>query len=106
MPKYLVHASYTSEGARGLLKEGGSARRKAVQDLVGTLNGKLEAMYFAFGAEDAVIIVDLPDDVTAAAISLTVSASGVIRTHSTVLLTPEQIDEAAKKRVQFRPPGA
>jgi uncharacterized protein with GYD domain len=106
MPKYLIRATYTPEGAKGLLKEGGTARRKAVHDLLGSLNGKVEAFYFAFGADDAIIIADIPDDVTAAAISLTVSASGAIRTNATVLLTPEQIDEAAKKRVPFRPPGA
>jgi uncharacterized protein with GYD domain len=105
MPKYLIRASYTAEGAKGLLKSGGSARRKAVEEILATVNGKLEAFYFAFGEDDAVIIVDVPDQATAAALSLTVSASGTIRTEATVLITPEEIDEAAKKHVAFRAPG-
>jgi uncharacterized protein with GYD domain len=105
MPKYLIQLSYTAEGAKGLLKAGGSARRKAAADTLAQFNGKIEAFYFAFGADDAVLIVDVPDDETMAAISLTVSATGTIRTRATVLLTPEQIDEAAKKHVAYRPPG-
>ena len=105
MPKYLIQLSYTPEGAKGLLKGGGSARRKAAADVLAQFNGKIEAFYFAFGADDAALIVDVPDHETMAAISLTVSATGTIRTRATVLLTPEQIDEAAKKHVNYRPPG-
>ena len=105
MAKYLVLASYTSDGAKGILKSGGSARRKAVEDVLAQFNGRLEAFYFAFGEDDAVIIFDIPDEASAAAISLTVNASGSLRTKTTVLITPEQIDEAAKKHVAFRPPG-
>ncbi len=105
MPKFLIQLTYTAEGAKGLLKGGGSARRKVVTDVLAQFNGTLEAFYFAFGADDAVIILDVPDHETMAAISLTVSATGTIRTRATVLLTPEQIDEAAKKPVNFRVPG-
>lgn len=105
MPKYMVHATYTAEGAKGLLRSGGTARRKATQELLASLGGKLEAFYFSFGDEDAVLIIDLPDQVTASAIGMAVSASGTIRTRSTVLITPEEVDEAAHKPVRFRPPG-
>ena len=105
MPKFLVQVSYTPEGAQGLLKAGGTARRKAAADVLAQFDGKIEAFYFAFGADDAVIIVEVPDHETMAAISLTVSATGTIRTRATVLLTPEQIDEAATKHVNFRAPG-
>ena len=105
MPKFLIQLSYTPEGAKGLLKDGGSGRRKAASDVLAQFNGTIEAFYFAFGADDAVIIVDVPDHETMAAIALTVSATGTIRTRSTVLLTPEQIDEATKKHVTFRAPG-
>ena len=105
MPKFLIQLSYTAEGAKGLLKDGGSARRKAAADVLAQFNGRIEAFYFAFGADDAALIVDVPDHETMAAISLTVSATGTIRTRATVLLTPEQIDEAAKKQVRFRAPG-
>lgn len=105
MPKFLIQLSYTAEGAKGLLKDGGSARRKAAADVLAQFNGKIEAFYFAFGVDDAVLIVEVPDHETMAAIALTVSATGTIRTRATVLLTPEQIDEAAKKQVRFRAPG-
>ncbi|MGH7728570.1 MAG: GYD domain-containing protein [Vulcanimicrobiaceae bacterium] len=105
MPKYLLRVSYTADGAKGLLKDGGSGRRKAVEDVLAKANGKLEAFYFAFGNDDAFLIIDLPDNVTAAAISLTVAASGGLKSSSTVLLTPEEMDQAAKKHVEYRPPG-
>lgn len=105
MPKFLIQLSYTADGAKGLLKAGGSARRKAAADVLAQFNGKLEAFYFAFGADDAALIVEVPDQETMAAIALTVSATGTIRTRATVLLTPEQIDEAAKKHVSFKAPG-
>ena len=105
MPKFLIQLSYTAEGAKGLLKDGGSARRKAAADVLAQFNGKVDTFYFAFGADDAVLIVDVPDHETMAAISLTVSATGTIRTRATVLLTPEQIDDAAKKQVRYRAPG-
>jgi uncharacterized protein with GYD domain len=105
MPKYLTVASYTAEGAKGLLKEGGTARRALVEKLMKSLGGRLEAFYFAFGDNDAYIITEGPDNATTAALSLTVSASGALRTKTIVLLTPEEIDQAAKKTVEFRPPG-
>ncbi len=106
MPKYLLEASYTTEGTEGLLREGGSSRRAAVQTMAEALGGKLEAFYFVFGDADALVILDVPDNVTAAAISLTGSSSGAVILKTTVLLTPEEIDEAAKKTVGYRPPGA
>jgi uncharacterized protein with GYD domain len=105
MPKYLTVASYTAEGAKGLLKEGGTARRAVVEKMMKDLGGTLEAFYFAFGENDAYVISEGADNVTAAAISLAVSASGAVRTKTTVLLTAEEIDQASKKTVKFRPPG-
>ena len=105
MPKYMVHATYTAEGAKGILKSGGTARRKATEDLLKSLNGKLEAFYFTFGDEDAILIIDLPDQVAASAIGLVVAASGTIRTRSTVLIPPEEVDEAVKRKIDFHPPG-
>ncbi|MFI9545039.1 GYD domain-containing protein [Streptomyces sp. NPDC052016] len=105
MPKFLIQASYTSEGTKGLLKEGGSGRRAAVDQVVADLGGRVEAMYFAFGEDDLVMIVDFPDPVSMAAISLTVKASGALRTRATPLLTIDEIDEAARRQVAFRAPG-
>lgn len=105
MPKYLIEASYTVEGTKGLAKEGGSSRRKKIEETVKDLHGKLESFYYAFGTPDLFLIVDLPDPVTAAALSMTVNASGAVQAKSHVLLTPEEIDQAAKKSVNYRPPG-
>ena len=105
MGKYLVRASYTAEGAKGILKDGGTARVKAIEAAVRGVGGKLESFYFAFGRDDAYVIVDVPDAESAAAIALAVSASGLVRTETIVLITPAEIDAAAKKAVNYRGPG-
>jgi len=105
MPKYMIEASYTSEGAKGLLKDGGSKRRQAAEQAIKTAGGKLEAFYFAFGDRDAFLIVDAPDHATVAAASLAVNASGAVHTKTVVLLTPEELDAASKKSVKYAPPG-
>jgi uncharacterized protein with GYD domain len=105
MAKYLLQASYTLEGTKGLLKDGGSKRRASIEALAKSMGGRLEAFYFAYGESDVVVIVDLPDSVTATAIALTVGASGAVRLKTTVLVTPEEVDQAVKKTVNYRPPG-
>jgi uncharacterized protein with GYD domain len=105
MPKYLFEVDYSTEGARGLLKEGGSKRRAAVEASVKSLGGRLEAFYFTYGVRDAITIVELPDGVSALALSLAVSASGSVSFKTTPLITPEEMDQAAKKTVGYRPPG-
>ena len=105
MAKYLVSASYTADGVRGVLKEGGNGRRKAVQGLIEGLGGTLEAFYFAFGDTDVYMIVDLPDSASAAAASLAASSSGATRCHVTVLLTPDEVDDASRKTTAYRAPG-
>jgi uncharacterized protein with GYD domain len=106
MAKYLIKASYNAEGARGLIKEGGSKRRTAVQALVESVGGKLDSFYYAYGADDAIIIADLPDAATGIAISLAVNASGAVRLTTTPLVTPEEIDAASKKAVSYKAPGS
>ena len=106
MPKYLIEASYTLEGSRGIMKSGGTARREAVQRAVESVGGRFEVQYFALGEHDAFVIADLPDHVSAAAISLAVTASGAVRTKTTALLTSEEVDQAVKKTVKYEPPRA
>lgn len=105
MPKYLFHGSYTLEGLQGLMKEGGSGRRDATEEVVGALGGSVEAYYFAFGDDDFYLIADLPDNVSAAAGALVAAASGAINISTTVLLTPEEVDEATRRGTPYRPPG-
>ena len=105
MPKYLLQANYVGEGVKGLLKEGGTSRRAATEKAVKSLGGALEAFYYAFGETDAYVIAEVPDNASMAAIALTVSASGAVTVKTTVLLTPEEIDEAVKKTPSYRPPG-
>ena len=106
MPKYMIKASYTAEGTRGLLKDGGTARRAAVQKLMESIGGKLETFYFAYGDDDAYLIIDVPDATSGLAVSLAVGASGAVRLSTTPLITPEEIDAACKKSVAYRAPGA
>ena len=105
MPKYLFEARYSPEGAIGLAKEGGTGRRDAVKKHLEDVGGKLELMYFALGEVDCFVIVDLPDNVSAAALSLAVNESGLIASRTIVLLTPEEMDRAGKTKVHFRAPG-
>ena len=105
MPRYLIAANYSAEGEKGLLAKGGSARRASVSEMVEKLGGKVETFDFAFGADDVFTVVDLPDNVTAAAIGLAVGASGLTTVRTIVLLTPEEIDAAAQKHADYHGPG-
>jgi uncharacterized protein with GYD domain len=105
MGKYLVTASYTAEGAKGLIKDGGSKRVQVVTDMLKTAGITVESFYFALGEHDVFIVVEAPDNVTASAIALATNASGAVRLSTTVLLTPAELDAAAKKSVNYTPPG-
>jgi uncharacterized protein with GYD domain len=106
VPKYLIQGSYTQEGVKGLQSAGGSSRRDAVAQVAESVGGRLESFHFAFGDHDTYVILDLPDNETAAAVALTVNAAGGATTKTSVLLTPEEVDAAAKRSVDYRPPGA
>ena len=105
MSKYLIQASYGADGMKGVLKEGGTKRKAAVEKAVAGMGGRLESFYYAFGDVDVFSVVDLPDAVSAAAMSMAISASGLVSITVTPLLTPEDIDKAAKKSVKYRAPG-
>ncbi|MCS7038612.1 MAG: GYD domain-containing protein [Caldilineales bacterium] len=105
MAKYLLQTSYVGEGVQGLLKEGGTSRRAVAEEAVKSVGGTLEAFYFAFGPTDVYLIVDVPDNVSMAALALAISASGLVKATTTVLLTPEEIDQAVQKKPWYRPPG-
>jgi len=106
MAKFLVKASYTPEGVKGLLRSGGTARRQAVEKTVNDMGGKLEAFYFAFGDSDAFVIVSLPDSTTAAALALNINTSLLVSVTTTALLDPEDVDAAVKMSVNYRAPGS
>jgi uncharacterized protein with GYD domain len=105
MAKYLFEAHYTPDGAKGVAREGGSARRAALAKMAESLGGKLETFHFAFGGVDAYVIVEAPDNVTAAAVALAVNQSGAAGVKTVVLISPEEMDKASKKSVEYRPPG-
>ena len=105
MGKYLIKAAYTAEGAKGVLKAGGSARRNSIEKTVQAMGGHLDTFDFAFGADDVYLTVTLPNNEAAAAMCLTVAASGAVRTETIVLLSPEEIDRAAHQSVEYHPPG-
>ncbi len=106
MAKYMVKASYTAEGAKGVQSAGGTSRRDAVAKVAEGLGGSLEGFYFAFGETDAYVLMELPDNLSAAAASIAVNSSGGASSEVVVLLTPEDVDEAAKLSVDYRPPGS
>jgi uncharacterized protein with GYD domain len=104
MPRFLFQASYTVEGVKGLQRVGGSSRRDAVAKAAQSVGGRLERFYFAFGDHDAFVIADLPDNQSAAAFALSVSAAGGASVRTVVLLTPEEVDAAVKHSIDYRPP--
>jgi uncharacterized protein with GYD domain len=106
MPKFLFEATYTADGVKGVQSDGGTRRREAVASVAESLGGRLESFYFAFGEHDAYVTVELPDNESAAAVALTVNATGAVVVNTVVLLTPEEVDAAAKRSVDYRPPGA
>jgi uncharacterized protein with GYD domain len=105
MPKYLIVASYTAEGVKGVLKDGGSKRRQAAESALKSVGGTVDSFFFAFGEHDVYAVIDAPDNPSVAAASLAIGASGAVHTKTIVLLTPEEIDQATKKGTIYQPPG-
>lgn len=105
VPKFLIRANYKPEGLKGVMKEGGTKRRAAVEQLAATFGGRVESFYFAFGDTDVFSVIDAPDNVTAAAVAMAVNASGAVALTTTPLLTPEEVDQATKKPMSYRAPG-
>ena len=106
MPRYLIEGSYTEDGAKGLIQEGGTRRRETVTKLIEGMGGSVEAFYYTFGERDVIVIYSVPDHSTALALSMAVNQSGKVRLTTHPLLTVEEVDQAAKKTVGYRPPGA
>ena len=105
MPRYLYNFSYSPDGVKGLLKDGGTKRRAAVEEVAKSVGAKVEAFFYTFGENDGILILDAPDNASAAAVSLAINATGAVRIKTSVILTPEEIDAAAKKSVAYRRPG-
>ena len=108
MPHYLLQGSYTAEGAKGLLAEGGSSRIAQATALLESVGGSVECFYFAYGADDIIGVCEVPDTSSAAAVSLAVSSTGMVNVRLTPLSTPEELDAAAEiaAGVTYRPPGS
>jgi uncharacterized protein with GYD domain len=106
MAKYLMIGSYSTVGARGLMEKGGTARKEAARMAVESVGGTLEAFYFGFGKDDAYILFDAPSHAATSALSLAVSSAGGFSGRIVVLITPEEIDEAARLHPSYSPPGS
>jgi uncharacterized protein with GYD domain len=105
MQKYMIQASYSSEGWKGVQKDKASGRQEAISHSIAALGGKLDALYFTLGEHDIVLIANLPDQESVAAFCIAASSAGVARTFTTALMTVEETDRALKKNVDYRPPG-
>jgi uncharacterized protein with GYD domain len=105
MPKFLFAGSYTADGMRGVIKGRAAGRKVAVEKMLASLGGTLEGLYFTFGKDDVIVLADLPDSVSAAALSVAVAASGALKGKTTPLLTVEELDQALAKTVTYTPPG-
>ncbi len=106
MNTYLLSGNYLgADGNKGLLTEGGTSRKAAIEKLAASLGGKVTAIYYALGEIDIYGIVQMPDAGTVAAFSLAARSTGLVNTKTTALLNPEEIDEASKKMPDYRGPG-
>ncbi|HJT88629.1 MAG TPA: GYD domain-containing protein [Bryobacteraceae bacterium] len=105
MPKFLIEASYSPEGLRGLAKDKASGREAAVKEALSGIGGKLDSIYYALGETDVFVVCDCPDHVSAAALGLAVSASGLVRTKTIPLLTIAEVDRALGMHSGYREPG-
>ena len=106
MPKYLISANYTAEGMEGVRAAGAKSRVDAVSTMLEAMGGRLESFYFAFGDTDVFAILEVPDDEAAAAVAIAINSSGAVSTRTTKLLTVDQVDEALRRSVDYRKPGA
>ena len=106
MPKYLAKASYSVEGLKGLINEGGTSRKNAITEAIGSVGGTVESLYFAFGEDDLYVIFEVPERANATALGMSIASAGAISWSTTALLTPEEIDAAASISVNYRPPSA
>jgi uncharacterized protein with GYD domain len=105
MPKYLIQGRYTPEGLQGLAKDKASGRKAAVQAAMKNLKGKVESLYFALGSDDVVVIVEAPDNIAVAAMSMSVGSTGLVNVRTTPLLTVEEVDQALALPTKYRAPG-
>lgn len=105
MARYLFIARYNSEGVRGVVANGGSARRAAVQKLAESAGGRMESFDFALGSDDVYTLLELPDNAAAAALAMAVNATGQTSVRTVALLTPEEVDESASRTVNYLPPA-
>jgi uncharacterized protein with GYD domain len=105
MPKYLIQASYSADGLQGVMRDKASGRKAAVQKALKSVGGKLECMYYSFGNHDVVLVADLPDNISAAAVGFSVCSTGLAHTKTTPLLTVEETDKVIQKAVRYKAPG-
>jgi len=105
MAKYLIAGSYTAQGTKGLIAEGGSSRKAAIESALKGVGGRLDSIYYAYGDVDVFAIIDVPDSASALALSLVVNASGAVQVRTTPLVSVEEVDAACKKTVPYRPAG-
>ena len=105
MAKYLLMGSYTADGVKGLMKDGGAKRKAAAEAAIKSVGGRMESFYFAFGDNDLYAVIDAPDNATLAGVALAINAAGAARLKTVVLLSPEDVDEALKKGAKYTPPG-
>ena len=108
MPHYMFQASYSAQAISGLISSG-EDRSSAITSLVEAIGGKVESFYQCFGDYDALLILEVPDSVSMAALSMVAGASGAVTNIKTTVLIPiSEGVEAARKAagISYRPPGS
>ena len=101
MSKFMYSGNYTKRGIKGLLKDGGTARKEETVRLVESLGGKVEAYYWCYGRTDFITIMDFPDHTTVTGMALNIAASGTFTGNLTPLISVEEMDEMVKVSIKI-----
>ena len=105
MKKYLITGTYSAEGTKALIKEGGTKRKNAIDKMLAGLGGKVESFYYSTGEHDVYVIIEFQDDTNAAAVTLAVNSSGMVRISTTPLISVKDMDASCKRTITYRAPG-
>ena len=107
MPTFMVQASYTNT-AWGMLVQRTENRMEALKPMMDRLEGRILSWYYTFGDYDVVVVFEVPNNVTAAAVSMAIAGSGAVKEFkTTVLMSPDEGFDAMllAQGAGYRQPG-
>ncbi|MEU4717299.1 GYD domain-containing protein [Micromonospora purpureochromogenes] len=105
MAWFLLKSTYTVDGLKGLVKDGGTKRAEVVRKMIEDAGGRMESMHFAFAEDDTYVLCELPDQKTVTGLAVAIGATGSLSVRITPVLTPAEVDEVTRMKTTYTPPG-